>query len=299
MITLALVGVGKWGQNFLKTASQLDNCKIKYVCSRNQNTLNSLSDEYIKTTSIDDLIESTADGIIIATPASTHFEIAKKLLEHNFNLLIEKPLATNFSQALELQNISLTKKAKILVGHTYLYNPAFIECKKLLKRIGAIQSIHFEGRLSPRRDDISVVWDWGPHAISIMLNLIDTPIKNISVLSDHKSQGKLDSLKTELIFNNDIRGLIDIAWSGSEKVRKLTIKGNNGRVVLDDTNQEGQKITFYGSNQVIHPQYGPEASLTNELNEFVGSLIDNRKITSDINLGVSVVKVLSDIEKLL
>lgn len=300
MVNLALVGVGKWGQNFLKIASSLENCKVKYVFSKSQKTLKSLSDEYIKTTSLNDLIDSNADGIIIATPPSTHYEISKKFLNHNFNLLIEKPLATNFKQAIELQKIWRTKRTKVLVGHTYLYNPAFLKCKQLLRKFGKIDLISFEGLLSPKRDDVSVLWDWGPHPISMMLDIIKKPVKNIKLIYAHKRFTKLDTLKVELIFEGDIKGLIHLSWYGSKKIRRITIKGSSRKLILDDTNQENQKISFYNLTRIpIHPIYNLENPLTNELKKFIFSIKNNKEIVSDINLGVSVVKVLSEIERLL
>lgn len=298
MTTLALIGVGKWGKNLLHSAALLDKVKIKYVCAKTQATLDTLPDTYIKTQSIDSIVKNKdIDGFIIATPTSTHFDIAKKLLLLNKNFLIEKPLTTNYQQALELQTIWQRKKPKVLVGHTYLYNSAFNKCKQLANRIGIIKSIMFEGLLSPKRDDVSVIWDWGPHPISIMLSIVKTDIKEVKVTKYHKSDVKLyDSIKAKIEFINGAVGFINISWYGNKKIRRLTIQGKNQKIKFDDINQ--QKVSVYQSNQLTyHPKYSLKPSLNYELKEFIDAISYNKKITSDIFLGLKVVKILSAIEQ--
>lgn len=292
MVTLALIGAGKWGQNFLYTIGLLDNCMIKYICAQSKKTLDSLPNKYTKITSIDELLKYDIDGVIIASPASTHFEIAKKFLKQGFNLLIEKPLTTDYTQALELQKIWQRKKSKILVGHTYLYNPAYQVFKKLFKRIKTIKSIYFEGLRSPIRKDISVIWDWGPHPVSILLDLIQKPVTNVSATgSDH-------TVNAMLQFSNGIEASFNISWFGPHKIRKITIDGKDENIVLDDTNTTNQKILLQKLDlPPQYPKYSSETPLTRELAEFAAAIQDNKQITSDINMGVKVVKVLSAIEQ--
>lgn len=293
MVTLALIGVGAWGQNFLKTAHSLKNCEIKYVYTQGKKTLNSLPDIYIKLSSIDDLAKiPKINGVIIATPGSTHFKIAQKFLQQGYNILIEKPMVTSYAQALKLQKIWQHKKQKVLVGHTYLYNPAFKECKKLLKKIGTVKTVTFEGIKSPVRKDVSVIWDWGPHGVALMLDLLKQPVKVV------KAVGSQSRMKIELEFASNIKGLINLSWLGKNKVRKLTIQGVNQTIVFDDTKKDNQKLSLYSSNILAeHPEYSLRPALTNELEEFVKSIATNKKITSDLKFGVKVVEILSAIEE--
>lgn len=293
MITLALIGVGKWGKNYLNTANTIKGCLIKYVCSQTLQTLDSLPDSYTKVSSPNDLLKySDIDGIIIATPAVTHFSIAKQFLSYGFNLLIEKPLTVNYKEALQLYKIWQTKKPKILVAHTFLYNPAFHKFKEIFENINNIKYISFEGFKSPIRKDIPVIWDWGPHPISILLSLIKHP------LSQLKAYGNYDTVSAHLTFTNGIEAKINISWFGAEKIRKLVAEGKKGKIELDDTNTNNQKVTLYSDNQKIeHPHYNLGLPLKIEFNEFVQALQNKKKITSDINLGINVVKILSAIEK--
>lgn len=300
MVTLALIGAGKWGQKFLHTVDSLDNCIIKYICAQSQKTLDSLPNKYTKITSVDKLLNYDIDGVIIASPASTHFEIAKKFLKQRFNLLIEKPLTTDYTQALELHKLWQTKKTKILVGHTYLYNPAYQTFKKLFGSIKRVRSIHFEGLASPVRKDVSVIWDWGPHPVSLILDLVKQPVVKVNASASIKNPNSnlYDTVNALINFANGIETSIHISWFGPHKVRRLTATGENGSIELDDTNTTNQKILLHQPNKPLkYPKYKPETALTNELIEFVAAIQGFKKITSDINMGIAVVRVLTAIEQ--
>lgn len=301
MVILALIGAGKWGQNYLRSASQLNTCVIKYVCAQRQETLKLLPDRYIKTLSINDLAKKNdIDGFIIATPGSTHFEIAKYLLSLGRNLLIEKPLTADYNQALILQKIWQVKKPKVLVGHTYLYNPAYKIFKKFYKDVGAVKSINFEGLSSPERKDSSVIWDWGPHPISMLIDLIKQPIKKVRAqgLIKNSNTKLYDTVYATLQFMNGIKASIHISWQGSDKVRKLIVEGRDKKIEFDDTNTNQRKILIQiPNNQPWYPNYKSEPALNYELLEFAVAIQDSKKITSDINLGVEVTRILSAIEQ--
>ena len=272
---LALIGVGEWGKNYLRTVATLDNVEIKYICAQTQSTLNLFPDTYIKTLSIKDLIRNKdINGFIIATPGATHFAIAKQLLSLGHNLLIEKPFTINYKQAIELQKIWQKKKSQVLIGHIYLYDPAYQVFKKKFERIKRIKSILFEGLRSPIRHDVSVIWDWGPHPVSLLLDLIKEPIIEVSAVGSIKDpkSNLYDTINTLIRFANGIEASIHISWLGSHKIRKLTIERKSHKMELDYTRTTG-------------------SALTEELIEFVGAIQGLKKITSDINFGVSVIKV--------
>lgn len=300
MVTLALIGLGKWGQNYLHTVTSLKNTKIKYICAQNQQTLNLFSDSYIKVISINQLLENkNIDGFIVATSAKTHFAIAKQLLTLGCNLLIEKPLSINYGEALELQRIWQIKKPQVVVGHTYLYNPAYKVFKKYFKDI-KVKSISFKGLSSPPRKDVSVIWDWGPHPISILIDLIKQPIVEVQAkgLIKNSSSNLCDTVKASIRFANGIKALIHISWFGSQRVRRLIAQGENEIVEFDDTNTTRQKIILHNTGQIQqYPTYPSHASLAKEVEEFTQAIQGRKKVISNLNMGVEVVKILSIIEQ--
>ncbi len=293
MINLALIGAGKWGKNYLNTASNAPDCAIKYVCAQTKRTLDSLPNNYIKVTSPKDLLKyKDIDGIIIASPSATHFSLTKLFLLNGFNLLIEKPLTTNYTEALELYKIWKSKKVKVLVGHIYLYNPAFQKFKEIFESKNNFKYITFEGLKSSVRKDSSVIWDWGPHPISIFLSLIKYPPLRIRAVKN------INKIEASLIFPKGFAAKLKISWFGDKKIRKLVAQGKSKKIQFDDTNTNNQKISVYSKkHQIQYPNYSFEPALKVELNEFVQALQNKKNIVSDINMGLNVVKILSAIEK--
>lgn len=257
MITLALIGVGKWGQNYITTTKNLADCQIKYTRTRDFSDL---------------LDKGDIDGVIIATPGSTHFQIASQFLEKGFNLLIEKPLTTDLMEAEKLLEIWGNSKPKVLVGITYLYHPAYRELKSQLMELGEIQSLEFEGLSSPVRDDIPALWDWGPHGVSLFLDLVKSKVSKVS------SQGQRDKVDLELEFENGVRAFAKFSWTYPEKVRKLKVFGSKRTMEVDFS------------------QPVPEPPLVLEVKEFIDAIKNNSPITSGLEFGVEVTKVLAAID---
>ena len=258
MVTLALIGVGKWGKNYINTAQNITGCKIKYTRTRDYPDL---------------LTKNDIDGVIIATPGSTHFSIASEFLKKGFKLLIEKPLTTNLEEAEKLFNLWTNKKPKVLVGITYLYHPAYQKLKDQLEEIGQIQSMEFQGLSSPVRDDIPALWDWGPHAVSLFLDLVKSEVTKI------KGNGQRDQANLELEFENGVKAYAKMSWIYPEKVRKLKVVGSKKTTEVDFS----QPIT--------------QPPLTQELKEFISAIEKNTPIISDLELGVEVTKILSEAQQ--
>ncbi len=300
MINLALIGVGQWGRNFVTTIDTIPNSRLKYICAKSSITLNLLSSKYIKTKNYKDLYKySDIDGIIIATPGSTHFKIASELIKRGFNVLIEKPLTTNYKDALKLQEIFNKKKAKVLVGHILLYNPAFRVFKNLSKKLGKIRYIKFNmGNFGLFRSDMSVLWDWGPHAISACLAILEKePIKlRAWGLKSLRSNTKFyDTVLINLNFEDGLEVFVEVSWIFPLKKREIIIVGENDSIIFDDMTDN--KLTYYKnlglSTLVSYPSYPKGAPLTIEVTDFINLIEKNIKPLSDIKLGVKTSYLLS------
>ncbi|MBI2028429.1 MAG: Gfo/Idh/MocA family oxidoreductase [Candidatus Levybacteria bacterium] len=290
MITLALVGRGRWGRNYINTIKTLSSCK--------------LPDKFIKTTDYKHLlIEKNIDGVIIATPASTHFQISKEFLEKGFNILIEKPMTTNYKDALELFKLARSKKNIVMVGHIYLYNPAFLEVKRIFNYLGKIKYITFEGMdYGPIRADISALWDWAPHDISMAIDLLGSlPVEvcgyGLSALRPNTKYYDMCSLK--LKFPKDIFVFINVSWLSRVKKRNMVIVGEKATLVFDDTKKKKIiLINNLGNKKTYYPSFSNKSPLTMEIVSFV-DLIKNKGRTKSFSLkmGLDVVRVLEACDK--
>lgn len=285
MITLALVGAGAWGKNYIRTINSLPNCQLPplYIKTRDYNEL---------------LVRPDIDGVIIATPSSTHYKIAKDFLEKGFNILVEKPVTTNYSDALKLNEIAVRNKCVAMVGHIYLYNPAFVEMQKLMQKLGKIYYISSEGMdFGPFRADVSPLWDWAPHDIAMALYLQgEAPIAVSAwgVGRSLESKKNFDMCFLNLKFKNNVPVFIKIGSLAPYKKRNITIMGEKYALVFDDTIENKiSLIKNFGKNpQVSYPSYSSDSPLVCEIGAFVESIRNKKNPQTSLSQGLEVVKII-------
>lgn len=154
---IGLIGRGHWGNVYAKT---LDKMGVPYR-------------QMGKDWSIEGL-----DGVIIASSPDSHFILAKAMILARMPVLIEKPICFSYKKAMRL--VSWTgDKSIVFAGHTRLYSPAWKEFKSSLPEIVSIKAQ--AGGVSK----IDQKWDWGPHLVSMCLDLGFPPDKaDIRLLND-------------------------------------------------------------------------------------------------------------------
>lgn len=291
MITLALIGVGKWGQNYIKTINEIKKVQLKYICATSQQSLSQFPKSYIKINSYKNLLNhKDIDGIIIVTPASSHFEISKFFLFHKIPVLVEKPMVSNYKDALSLEKIYRRSSTLFMVGHTFIYNPAFLKTVELAKKIGKVKYIEFiDCNFGPIRSDVSALWDFAPHAVSMMLE----------VLKDHRFKISAWGVNSGLVysridFTNGALVFLKIGSEASKKQRQMTVFGNKGYIVFDDTIDK--KITLFYNSNLSYPTYSKVKPLKAEVLEFVDCIKQKRNPKTDFIHGFKTIKVISAME---
>ncbi len=283
MTTLALIGVGKWGKNYINTIRSLPSCK--------------LPESFIKTNNYKELFPfSNINGVIIATPASTHFRIAKEFLEKGFNVLIEKPFTTSSSDAVELGKLSEKTGALIMVGHIYRYNPAFLKLNKLLPKIGKVQFIKSQGmNLGPFRKDVSALWDYAPHDISMITSILGNPI-SVSAKGLGKNCKSYDNYFFELKFSDNLFSTTTVGRISKIKKRILIVVGDKGKVVFDDLSRKKLTLEILGK-KIEYPRISNQSPLENQVLEFADCINKNRKPRTDVEEGMLTVKILEAMDR--
>lgn len=291
MKKLALIGLGVMGNYYLETSTLISGCRIEQICANTPRTLKKYPNSFRKTTDFKKI--GPADGIIIATPASTHFKIAKFFISKKIPLLIEKPITINYKDALTLQKLAGKSRVSILVGHTLLYHPAYLELKKNISKIGKIKKIIFEGANNKPRKDTNILYDWGPHGVSLILDILKTFPKKIVFLKPPKLKKEIS---LSLIFPGNIEGILNLSWVSKTKKRKLVIEGTKGTIVFDDMSDK--KLALSLNERIVFPKIGKAQPLENELRQFLNIFKTPKKIKSNsISFGVKVIKLLDRIEK--
>lgn len=177
MTNVAVVGSGYWGKNLVRNFDELG--VLHTICDNNPATLKSFQEKYPDKhfqTSFETVLESPAiDAVVIATPAETHFELAKSALSSGKHTFVEKPLALVGGEAEELQRIAQGRNLKLMVGHILLYHPAIIKLKEIVDsgELGKINYIYSNRlNLGKFRIEENILWSFAPHDISVILHLL-------------------------------------------------------------------------------------------------------------------------------
>src|SRR5262245_5883428 len=179
-ITVAQIGCGYWGPNVLRNFSAQPGCAVKFVAEINPERQAYVRANFPRSEVVDSLDailnDSQVDAVVVATPASSHYALAKKILESGKHVLVEKPLATSTAHADELVSLAEASGKLLMVGHTFLYNAAVRYARKLLadEELGQLYYIYSQRlNLGQVRSDVNAWWNLAPHDVSILLYLMN------------------------------------------------------------------------------------------------------------------------------
>lgn len=248
-VNIALVGCGLWGYNIARVCKSL-NC-LRSVCDLTKDRASAFAKEFGCSAQNFETIcaDQTIDGIIIATSASAHTQLATACLQAGKHVFIEKPMALDLSQAQSINQTAKTAHKQIMIGHLIRYHPVFEELQKQLSTglIGKTRHIQAT-RLAMGRvlTTDSALYDLCPHDVSLILALTDAPLIEVTCYGvAHITPGIIDMLATGFSFENGITAHMHTSWFHPIKDHKLIVTGVAGSLVFDDTKPWTEKLTFY------------------------------------------------------
>lgn len=251
-VNVGFVGYGYWGPNLVRNLLKVQDAKLQYICDLDSHKLSRLKKEHQDleiTNNYNVLLEDrNVDAIVIATPPSTHFKLAKEALIYEKHVLVEKPLALNSAECKELIELSKKYKKVLMVGHTFEYNAAVNKVKEYIesKELGKIYYIYSQrlnlGRL---RQDVNAMWNFAPHDISIILYWLNRAPISVSARGfTYLQKGIEDVVFMILNFSENISAHIHISWLDPNKVRMMTIVGSDKMVIYDDVSTSSKIKIF-------------------------------------------------------
>lgn len=287
MITLALVGVGRWGRNILNESLALKDARIKYLCSPSIYK-NKINGDYIYVSDYKKLADfKDISGVIIATPPDKHFVMLSFFLKKGVNILIEKPFVLSSQDALLVKNLREEKKNILKIGHVYLHNPAFKVFAKTLEDMN-VREVNIVLNNPGENNMERMLWDWGPHALSMLLQIVKEPATNIKV-------SVIGNKHLVLAFDyKDISARITIGGY-KRRMRKVTVSGGGYLISFNELAEK--KVAVKKSGSVTFPSYGSKTSLYCELESFVSDIINKKVSGMDLNLGVKITGMLEQINR--
>ena len=251
-ISVGIIGCGHWGPNFIRNFSKIKNCGVKYASDLNVERLSHIKQAFpdIATTPhyLRILEDETIDAVVIATPAQTHYQLAKNALGHGKHVLVEKPITRRVCEAEELIEIAERKKKILMVGHTFKFNPGIRKLKSLIdsNALGKVYYVYSRRtNLGPIRKDVSAVWDLAPHDISIFNYLLeDVPLSAAAHGNKCLPHGLEDVCFITLAFPDKVLGHIHVSWLDPKKVREIVVVGSKKMAIFDDLNAQAPIVIY-------------------------------------------------------
>lgn len=251
-VRIGAIGCGYWGPNLIRNCVEIPSISLEAIADLNRERLEHIQTRYpgipFATTDYQRMFDAGLDGVIISTPPETHYAIAKACLEQGLHVLVEKPLTTTSAHTRELIAIADENDLRLMVGHTFEFNPAVRALKAMIDR-GELGSIHYIdavrvglGLFHPR---LNVIWDLAPHDISILINLLGEAPETVTTKGTACVQeGIEDVAYMTLTFPSGVLAHSRMSWLDPSKTRRLTVVGSDRMAVYDDV-EPLEKIKLY------------------------------------------------------
>jgi predicted dehydrogenase len=323
-IGLAVVGAGYWGPNLVRTALATPAFRLDWLCDLQIDRARAVLGPYgtVQPTSSYDAVLSdpAVDAVAIATPAATHFDLVRSALEAGKHVLVEKPLTASVAEGEKLASLALRSGLVLMCDHTYCYTPAVQRIRELIRggEIGDIQFIDsVRINLGLVQPDIDVLWDLGPHDLSILDFVLPedvTPVAVAAHVGDPIGVGRACLAYLSLWLSNGALAHVHVNWLSPTKIRTTVFGGSRRTIVWDDTNPAGrlavhdrgvdtlvgslpqdqrrQALISYRIGDTLIPALPEREALLSVMIEFSAAISENRPALTDAQAGLRVLKLL-------
>ena len=237
-IRTAVIGVGYLGRFHAQKYSQLKNSRLLAVVDKDTEKAHTVAAS-TGCTAITDYQEilGQVDAVSIVVPTDLHFKIAKKFLEHQAHVLVEKPITTSVEQADTLIQLAQQHERVLQVGHLERFNPAIIALEQKLSKVRFIES-HRLAPYNPRGTEVNVVLDLMIHDIDIILNVIDSEVAKIDASGTPVLSQDIDIANVRIVFKNGCVANITASRVSDKTSRKMRIFQNDAYLSVDFQKQE-------------------------------------------------------------
>jgi predicted dehydrogenase len=266
MVRVAVAGAGYWGINHVRAFSRLAGAELVAVCDPDPARLEQaarLAPGTRRHASLDDLLaDGEVEAVVLATPAVAHAAQAMAALAAGKHVFVEKPLALNPDDASALAQLAHGSRYTLMVGHLMLYHPAYERLRQLVQS-GELGDVYYlyalRVNLGRLRRDENALWSFGPHDLSMILDLCQSlPVTVAARGESYLQPGVEDVVFVNLNFADRKMAQVQLSWLDPRKERRLTVVGSKKMVELDDVHPT-EKLRIYDKGYDRPPaftQYG-------------------------------------------
>jgi predicted dehydrogenase len=317
-VRVGVAGAGYWGINHVRAFSRLPGAELVAVCDPDEAALDRaarLAPKAARRGTLEELLaDREIDAVVLATPAVAHAAQAMAALAAGKHVFVEKPMALTPDDASALAQLASSSKQVLMVGHLMLYHPAYERLRQLVRggELGEVYYLYaLRVNLGRLRKDENALWSFGPHDLSMILDLAGAlPVSVAARGESYLQPGVEDVVFVNLAFADRKMAQVQLSWLDPRKERRLTVVGSKKMVELDDVHPT-EKLRIYDKGYDRPPtftQYGeyltvrhgdihiPKLDLAEplevECRHFIGCISEGRAPRTGAEHGLAVVRVL-------
>jgi predicted dehydrogenase len=322
VVRIGLIGLGYWGQNYVRVIEQAGNAGLVAMCDTKAPLIERARETARDARASNDpaklLSSPDVDAVVIATPATTHYELARAALLAGKHVLCEKPLTMSADECERLIELADERKLTLFVGHTFVYNPAVRAAGAFVAddELGpALYAQAVWAAPGPVRKDVDALWDLAPHPVSILMHVFDAEPTCVTATGQAVLvPGRADVVSLHLRFDERLSASLHLSWLAPVKVRTVTITGRR-RIALFDDLEPVDKLRLFDTESLrtngahptertlalptepVHVPAIPSGEpLASQFDHFLACCRDGLTPESDGHAGTNVVKVLEAAE---
>lgn len=307
-IKISVIGCGYWGKNLVRNFAELS--ILSSICDSNRELAQAASEKYgVPCLSLDQVLESEVDGIVIAAPAAQHYALTEKAIKAGKHVFVEKPLSLKVEEAKKLCDLAIQYDRILMVGHLLQYHPAFLELKQMIGKgnLGRLQYIYSNRlNLGKFRNEENILWSFAPHDISMILGLTGELPETVYATGICQLNPLIqDITTTHMYFKSGIQAHVFVSWLHPYKEQKLVVVGERGMAVFDDGLPWGEKLQLFphyvhwidglphpSKADVVNVALEPAEPLKIECQHFIDCILNKKKPRTDGAEGLRVLEVL-------
>ena len=320
-VRLGLIGCGYWGPNLLRNFAKTEGCQVVAIADQNARKLDEMKWLYpvLKTFHEGEelLASGELDAVVIATPTMSHYPLAKVALFGGKHVWVEKPMAASAAEAEELVCIAEQKHRVLMVDHTFVFTGAVQKIRELL-RSGEVGEVYYYDavrvNLGLFKHNENVLWDLGPHDLSILTYLMGK--KPVAVSAVGAGFVGLQDWRQESIayvtvwFAGGILAHLHLNWLSPVKIRRTLIGCSRKMIVYDHLDPDYQVKVFdrgvdvetaeqwyqlqvqYRSGDMLSPKVDQSEALGVASRHFIDCIREGKRPITDGHAGLEVVRLL-------
>lgn len=330
---IAVLGAGRWGTHLVRNFWEHPDAELVAVVDPYLERLTAIQQRFnlnskvILATDWESVRKNIeVDGLVIATPAVTHYALIRDALQQGDHILTEKPLTLNVAECLELSQLAQEQQRVLMVDHTYMFHPAVNRGQEVVQsgRLGELRyGYAARTNLGPVRQDVDALWDLAIHDIAIFNTWLgELPVQvqaigkvwlqrdkkmEIKGEFDHSifAPGLADFVQVILTYSSGFAAVIHLCWLNPDKQRRLGVVGSKGTLIFDEM-QNDAPLTLHHGYFEQEGEYFMPAGLSREVIEippgeplrlvcdrFLASIRDKQPVSVSSGwVGASLVQIL-------